>query len=57
MEVRPRHTPSTTQRAGRGSGSGIRKRRRDALGRRKEIVIRLPEEVARQLQVVDACEG
>jgi hypothetical protein len=40
MEVRPGHTPSTTQRAGRGSGSGIRKRRRNALGLRKYVIIR-----------------
>jgi len=35
----------------------VQKRRRDALGLRKDIVIRLPEEVARQLKVVAACEG
>jgi predicted DNA binding CopG/RHH family protein len=57
MEVRPGHTPTTTQRTGRGSGSGLRKQRRDALGPRKDIIVRLPEEVARQLKVVAACEG
>jgi hypothetical protein len=57
MEVRPTHTPPTTQSVGRGSGSGFRKRRRDAHGPRKDIIIRLPEEVARQLKVVAACEG
>lgn len=54
MEVRPGNTPTTAQRAGRGSGSGLRKQRRDALGVRKDIIIRLPEEVARQLKVVAA---
>jgi hypothetical protein len=57
MEVRPSHTPTTTQRTGRGSGSDLRKQRRDALGPRKDIIVRLPEEVARQLKVVAACEG
>jgi hypothetical protein len=38
-------------------GSGLRKRRRDALGPRKDIIVRLPEEVARQLKVVATCEG
>ena len=57
MEVRPGNAPATAPRAGRGSGSGLRKRRRDALGLRKDIIIRLPEEVARQLKVVAACEG
>jgi hypothetical protein len=57
MEIRPGTTPDTGQRAGRGSGAGLRKRRRDALGPRKDIIIRLPEAVARQLKVVAACEG
>jgi ribosomal protein L19E len=57
MEVRPRNTPTTTQRAGRGSGSGLRQRRRDAREPRKDIIIRLKEEIARQLKVVAACEG
>jgi hypothetical protein len=57
MDVRPGSKPTTTQRAGRGSGSGLRKQRRDALGLRKDIIIRLPEDVARQLKVVAACEG
>jgi hypothetical protein len=57
MDVRPSSTPPTTQRAGRGSGAKLRKRRQDALGLRKDIIIRLPEEVARQLKVVAACEG
>jgi hypothetical protein len=57
MEVRPGPTPTSTQKAGRGSGAGIRQRRRDTLGCRKDIIIRLPEEVARQLKVVAAYEG
>jgi hypothetical protein len=57
MEVRPGHTASTTQREGRGSGAGLRKRRRDALGPRKDIIIRMPEEQARRLKIVAASEG
>ena len=57
MDVRPGSKPTTTQGTGRGSGSGLRKQRRDALGSRKDIIIRLPEAVARQLKVVAACEG
>ena len=57
MEVRPGRTSTTTRGAGRGSGSGLRRQRRDALGLRKDIIIRLPEDVARQLKVVAACEG
>jgi hypothetical protein len=57
MEIRPRNTPVTGERVGRGSGAGLRKRRSDALGLRKDIIIRLPEAVARQLKVVAACEG
>ena len=55
MEVRPRKAPPAAQRAGRGSGSGLCKRRRDALGPRKRI-IRLPEGLAHQLKVVAAHE-
>jgi hypothetical protein len=57
MEIRPGTTPATAPRTGRGSGAGVRKRRSDALGLRKDIIIRLPEAVARQLKVVAACEG
>jgi hypothetical protein len=42
--------------ASRGSGPGARKRRRDALGPRKDVIIRMPEELARQLKIVAACE-
>jgi hypothetical protein len=45
MEIRPGSTPATAPRAGRGSGAGARKRRSDALGPRKDIIIRLPEAV------------
>jgi hypothetical protein len=54
MEVRPGKAAPAAQRAGRGSGSGLRKRRRDALGPRKGIIIRLPEGLAHQLKVVAA---
>jgi hypothetical protein len=57
MEVRPQSTPSTGQRAGRGSGASLRKQRSDALGLRKDIIIRLPEAVAHQLKIVAAYEG
>lgn len=52
MEIRPRGTPPPVQRVGRGSGAGARKRRSDALGPRKDIIIRLPEAIAHQLKVV-----
>jgi hypothetical protein len=56
VEIRPGTTPATPQRAGRGSGAAVRKRRSDALGPRKDIIIRLPEAVAHQLKVVAAHE-
>jgi hypothetical protein len=57
MDIRPGKTQVTGPRAGRGSGAGVRKRRSDALGLRKDVIIRLPEAVAHQLKVVAACEG
>jgi hypothetical protein len=57
MEIRPISIPVTGAGVGRGSGAGLRKRRSDALGLRKDIIIRLPEALARQLKVVAACEG
>jgi hypothetical protein len=57
MEVRPGKTAIATQREGRGSGAGFRQRRRDALGPRKDIIIRMPEEIARRLKIVAASEG
>jgi hypothetical protein len=56
METRPGKGQESKLRESRGSGPGTRKRRRDALGLRKDIIIRLPEEIARQLKVVAACE-
>jgi hypothetical protein len=52
MEIRPGVTSTPVQRVGRGSGAGARKRRSDALGPRKDIIIRLPEAIAHQLKVV-----
>jgi len=57
METRPGTRQESKLRESRGSGPGGRRRRSDALGLRKDIIIRLPEEVARQLKVVAACEG
>jgi hypothetical protein len=57
MEIRPINTPGTGAGVGRGSGAGLRKRRSDARGPRKDIIIRLPEAVAHQLKVVAACKG
>jgi hypothetical protein len=57
METRPGTCHEAPSRKGQRSDPGVRKRRRDALGLRKDIIIRLPEEVARQLKVVAACEG
>jgi hypothetical protein len=57
MEIRPIKTTDMGERVGRGSGAGLRKRRSDARGPRKDIIIRLPEAVAHQLKVVAACEG
>jgi hypothetical protein len=57
METRPGRRQESNGRESRGSGPGVRKRRSDALGLRKDIIIRLPEAVAHQLKVVAACEG
>ena len=57
MEIRPIKTTDPGEHVGRGSGAGLRKRRSDARGPRKDIIIRLPEAVAHQLKVVAACEG
>jgi hypothetical protein len=51
MEVRPGKTPATTERTRRGSGSGLRKQRRDARGPRKDIIIRMDEQAAHRLKV------
>ena len=53
MEVKRR------ERAGelaRGSGPGARRPRADALGPRKDVIIRMPEEEATKLKVVAALE-
>lgn len=53
MEVKRR------ERAGevaRGSGPGTRRPRADALGPRKDVIIRMPEEEATHLKVVAALE-
>ena len=57
MEIRPTNTPVTGGGTGRGSGASLRKRRSDARGLRKDIIIRLPEAVAHQLKIVAAYEG
>ena len=54
MEIQP--SRRVKQREARGSGPGARKRRRDAFGPRKDVIIRMPEGVARQLKIVAACE-
>lgn len=40
----------------RGSGPGARRPRSDALGPRKDVIIRMPEEEATQLKAVAALE-
>jgi hypothetical protein len=40
----------------RGSGPGARKRRTDALGPRKDVIIRMPEGEATQLKAIAALE-
>jgi hypothetical protein len=57
METRPGTRQESKLRESRGSGPGVRKRRSDALGLRKDIIIRLPEAVAHQLKIVAAYEG
>ena len=56
MDIRPRKVQQEKQSAGRGSGPGARQRRSNALGDRKDVIIRMPEELARQLKIVAACE-
>jgi hypothetical protein len=55
MEIRPQKTPS---RAGdmRGSGPGARRRKSAAFGPRKDVIIRMPIEVAAKLKIVAAHE-
>jgi hypothetical protein len=54
MEIRPSNR--TPRAATRGSGPGARRRRSAALGPRKDVIIRLPEEVAQQLKLVAVYE-
>lgn len=54
MDIRPSKRAKGA--AGRGSGPGARKRRSDASGPRKDVIIRMPEAVARRLKIVAACE-
>jgi hypothetical protein len=56
METHPGMRNTAVMREGRGSGAGVRKRRRDALGPRKDVIIRLPEAVVHQLKLVAAYE-
>ena len=55
MEIRP---PGKQARAGgtRGSGPGARKRRSDDLGPRKDVIIRMPAEMATKLKIAAAHE-
>ena len=56
MDIRPGKREQAQQYTGRGSGPGARQRRSDALGQRKDVIIRMPEELARQLKIVAAYE-
>lgn len=57
MDTRPGKSTVPSSRDGRGSGASARKRRADALGPRKDIIIRMPEALAHQLKVVAALDG
>ena len=54
MDIRP--GSRTPRPATRGSGPGARRRRSEALGPRKDVIIRLPEDVAQQLKLVAVYE-
>jgi hypothetical protein len=56
MDIRPGKHQQNKRGVGRGSGPGERQRRSDALGERKDVIIRVPEKLARQLKIVTACE-
>ena len=53
MEVKRQHGGEARA---RGSGPGVRKPRADALGPRKDVIIRMPEEEATQLKAIAALE-
>lgn len=55
MEIRPRKTQGRVGDT-RGSGPGARQRRNDAFGPRKDIIIRMPVEIATKLKIVAAHE-
>jgi hypothetical protein len=55
MEIRPRKGAEV--RPTRGSGPGARRRRSDALGPRKDVIIRMPEDLAYQLKILAAHEN
>jgi hypothetical protein len=54
MEVRPGESEGKA--GSRGSGPGSRRKRSDSIGARKDVIIRMPEAVARQLKIVAAYE-
>lgn len=54
MEVKRRERVG--ENSPRGSGPGARKRRTDALGPRKDVIIRMPEDEASQLKAIAALE-
>ena len=54
MEVK--RPPREGRLSTRGSGPGVRRQRSDALGPRKDVIIRMPEEEATQLKAIAALE-
>jgi hypothetical protein len=54
MEVKRRERAGGE--AARGSGPGVRRQRADALGPRKDVIIRMPENEASQLKAIAALE-
>lgn len=57
MEIRPPGKQTKTGAGGtRGSGPGARKRRSDDLGPRKDVIIRMPAEMATKLKIAAAHE-
>jgi len=50
MDIRP--GSRAPRAATRGSGPSARRRRSEALGPRKDVIIRMPEDVAQQLKLV-----
>ena len=56
METRPGTRQESQRGESRGSGAGLRQRRRDARGPRKDIIIRMEEQVAHRLKVAAAHE-